>query len=535
MKNNGGRLGMEEEKTRGIQDLRKAVDGRPALEMQLAEERKTKDELEAQLAKCTNDLDSVQSQLRLEMKAREEVQLRNVELKASMSRLRTRLQNLKGDLTAMEVRLEDSDAREEHLREVCEGLQSDIDSLEIQADSLEITNEELEAKKERLEGESGQLERENEQIKRKVHGLESDLSVANSNIALHSIESIGSRALSEEARRRASAAELQLATARKQHGAAFAQLELRHKKSREEAALRHNESMASLRESDRARVREIEESHRTTLRRVAEEHATRTTALEKERDDAVNAHHTASIAQARQELGRSHDDAIEELKRQHAAEVSRLIIDHTASVAQARQELEKEYDDAINQLEEKHAADVSRLAIGNTASVEQARGELMDDNLRKLEIYRLSYLESIRSLVVAGWSGETDRSSESQTVVNYEPPQAPEELQRLHWDAVDALLRRHHLKVEELTAAGRHETEADAKERERLASQYDRAKEDLQATHQKRIEEAVGHLRTAEKTVQDLKTAHQDELARIGAENADLRRKAEQASQIDLP
>ncbi|RYP02525.1 hypothetical protein DL764_005769 [Monosporascus ibericus] len=39
-----------------------------------------------------------------------------------------------------------------------------------------------------------------------------------------------------------------------------------------------------------------------------------------------------------------------------------------------------------------------------------------------------------------------------------------------------------------------------------------------------------GRLKTAEKTVQDLQTAHQDELVRMRADNADLRQKAEQAS-----
>ncbi|RYP23436.1 hypothetical protein DL765_001141 [Monosporascus sp. GIB2] len=215
-----------------------------ALETQLAEERKANDELEAQLTKCTDELGGVQSQLHLEMKAREEVQLQNMEPKATISRLKARMRDLKGDLSAIEALLEDSEAGEEHLREVCEGLKSDIDSLETQADSLEITNEELEGEKEKLK-------EENEQLKNKVHGIESDLSVANSNIALRAIESIDSKALSEEARRRASAVEFQLTTARQQHAAAVAQLELRHKESSQDAALRHNDSMASLTESHR--------------------------------------------------------------------------------------------------------------------------------------------------------------------------------------------------------------------------------------------------------------------------------------------
>ncbi|RYP86954.1 hypothetical protein DL769_000634 [Monosporascus sp. CRB-8-3] len=522
---------LEEEKTRWIQELKEAVEGQTALEMQLAEERRTNNELEAQLAKCRNDLDSVQSQLNLEIKAREEVQLRHVELKAYTSRLKTRLQDLKGELSAVEVRLEDSEAREEQLREVCQGLQSDIDSLETQADSLEFTNGELEREKERLEGEKERLGGENERLKNKVHGLESDLSVAGSNIAVHSIESIGSKALSEEACRRASAVELQLTTARKQHEAAVAQLELQHKES-SEAALRHNDSMASLMESNRARIQEIEKSHQTTLLRLTEEHAKQTAILRGERDDAVKAR--------------------QELIRRHAAEVNRLTTDHTTSIEQTRQELEREHVDVINELKQQHAAEIKRLAIDNESSVEKTHLQLRDDHLREVEVYRLSYLESIRGLVAAGWSSETNRSPESETAADDEPSQAPEELQRQHRDAVDALLRRHQQKVEELTAAGRKETETNAAERERLARQYDQAKEELQAVHQKRIEEVVskqkaeaagqtakhstelelvrGQLKTTEKTVQHLRTAHQDELARIRAENAELRRKAEQAN-----
>ncbi|RYP23435.1 hypothetical protein DL765_001140 [Monosporascus sp. GIB2] len=177
--------------------------------------------------------------------------------------------------------------------------------------------------------------------------------------------------------------------------------------------------------------------------------------------------HAASIEQARRELERKHDDAIKELEQQHTTKTGRLAIDYAAAVEQARRELENEYDDVINELKEKHRAYVSNLTTANMASTEQ------------LEVYRLSYLESIRSLVAAGSSGEPDRSPERQAAAEDEPPQGPEEL------------RRQHRKVEELTAAGRDETETNATERERLASQYDRAKEELEATHQGRLEEMM--------------------------------------------